>query len=158
MRPFFVRLVLAAVAVLGTERAAYAQQIQTKLINPPNVPYAITLCAVQLQSTPVTTTLQFRVQMDHARILSQVDTTVGEVTFVYSSGQTASRLISPLGPTTSSLVTLSSYGLTVTNARCALAFYNHPLVAIGVPEYLAPWFSPDWNSSLPVPPIPPGKH
>jgi hypothetical protein len=148
-------LAISAIGFLCCCAIAQAQAIPTKIVNPKGTPYPITSCSVMQQSTPVTTTLQFRVLMEHARIPgAQIDSTVGEVTFVYSSGQTASRLISPLNATTASFVTLSSYGLSITHARCALAFYNHPLVAVGVPEYLAPWISPDWNTALPLPPVP----
>jgi hypothetical protein len=144
-----------ALAVFACGTTARAQTIPTKIVNPKHVPYAITQCSVTQQPTPVTTTLQFHVLMVHTRIPgAQIDTTVGEVTFVYTSGQTASRLITPLNATTASLITLSSYGMTITHARCALAFYNHPIVAVGVPEYLAPWISPDWNQALPLPPVP----
>jgi hypothetical protein len=145
--------ICVALAMCGA--TARAQMVPVRIVNPPGAPYPITGCSITHQPTPVTTTLQFRVLMEHTRIPgAQIDSTVGEVTFVYSSGQTASRLISPLNSTTASLVTLTSFGLTVTHARCALAFYNHPIVAVGVREYLAPWISPDWNQALPLPPIP----
>jgi hypothetical protein len=153
----------ALIAVVGTAlasgfgvaRAQAQTTIPTKIINPKGVPYPITHCSVVLEHTPLTATLQFSIRMEHARFPGGLsDTTIGEVTFVYSSGQTASRLISPLNPTMPSFISLSSYGMSVTHARCALAFYNDPLTAVGVPEYLAPWISPDWNASLPLPPIP----